>query len=287
MSTYPLKPTHSRPRCVNWGCGCLALPLLALCLVLVLAVYTPGRTNILILGIDAREPGSNLGRSDTIILATFIPVQPYIGLLSIPRDLWVSVPGHGEERINTAHIYGELAQPGGGPPAAMATVRANFGVDMHYYLRIRFDGLRAIVDALGGVEVTLPEAMSGYPAGAHHLNGEQALALVRDRQGSDDLYRMERGQIFMRAVLKQLLAPNSWPRLPQVIPAIAAAVDTNIPISKWPAIGLLLLRLGSDGLDGRTITHEMVTPTTTSGGASVLLPKWESINPVLLEMFGP
>ena len=260
--------------------------LVAACLLGALTLL-PGRTNILVLGLDSREPGSNVGRSDTLILSTFVPRQPYVGLLSIPRDLWVTLPnGYGENRINTAHFFAEAEMPGSGPEAAMETVRQNFGVDVHHYVRIRFDGFLDLVDLLGGVEIELAEPMSGYPAGKHLLDSEQALAFVRDRAGSDDFYRMQRGQIFLKGIMKRVLSPEVLPRLPKLIPLMWAMVDTDVPVIKWPQLLITLLRIGTDGLDTRTITREMTFPFTTSEGAQVLGPNWAAINPVLLEMFG-
>jgi LCP family protein required for cell wall assembly len=255
---------------------------------LVAAVYllAPLRTNVLLLGIDRSPEGTALGRSDTMILATFVPLEPYVGMLSIPRDLWVNIPGRGENRINAAHFFAENDRAGSGPQAAMETVRSNFGVDVDSYLRIRFDGFRRFVDALGGVEVNLSEAMAGYEAGRHMLTGEQALAFVRDRQGTDDFFRMARGQLFLEATFAQMLRPTTWPRLPAAALALLLAVDSDLPPWEWPRLGLALLRAGPQGLDARTITREMVHPFTTSGGAAVLAPDWTRINPVLMEMFG-
>jgi len=278
---------RSKPK-FPWHSGCLLLlfPFFALMGIFLLYLLAPGRTNVLILGLDSRPGEGDAGRSDTMILTTFIPLKAYVGALSIPRDLWVKVPGYGENRINTAHFFGELEQPGGGPRAAMNAIQQNFGVNVDYYLRARFDGFREVVNSLGGVDVTLPSPMSGFPAGLQHMDGDQALALVRDRKGSDDFFRMERGQLFLKAVWKQILKPQSWPRLPKAISALSQTVDTNIPFWLWPRLGVALLRAGPNGLDTRAITREMVTPFVTSGGAQVLGPNWNQINPVLMEVFG-
>jgi LCP family protein required for cell wall assembly len=249
-------------------------------------LLAPLRTNVLLLGIDRPPEGTDLSRTDTNILLTVIPLRPYVGMLSIPRDLWVTVPGVGENRINTAHFFAENAEPGSGPQAALDTVRQNFGVDVDYYLRIRFDGFQELVDALGGVELALESPEAGYPAGVHHLNGDQALAFVRDRQGTDDFFRMEHGQLFLKQMISQLVGPRAWPRLPAVLAALVRSVDTNIPLWQWPRLGLALLRAGPDGVDSRVLSREMITPFTTSGGAQVLLPNWDLINPVVMEMFG-
>ena len=276
------------PRKRRTGC-CLGVLLLPLVLTLCLAgvwMLAGGRTNVLILGLDSRDPGSDVARSDTIILTTFVPRQPYLGMLSIPRDLWVTIPDVGENRINTAHFFAEAESPGSGPAAAMETVRQNFGVDVDYYVRFRFDTFLEVVDLIGGVDVELPQAMSGYPAGTHHMNSEEALAFVRDRAGSDDFYRMQRAQIFIKSLWRQMLAPDSLRQLPQIFPLILETVDTDLPLRKWPLLAVTLLRVGPDGVDARVISREMTFPFTTESGAQVLAPNWEAINPVLLEMFG-
>lgn len=266
----------------------MAAAVLGLLLGLSLAIYLflPLRSNILMLGIDSRPQESQASRTDTMVLVTVIPTGPYIGMLSIPRDLWVTIPGVGENRINAAHFFAESASPGSGPDIAKQTVAVNFGVRVPYYMRIRFEGLTRFVDALGGVPIDLPAPMSGYEAGRHRLDGKQALAFVRDRQGSDDFFRMQRGQIFLRGVLRQVLSPLSWARLPAAGAVLLTSVDTDLPVILWPQLGLALLRAGPDGIDGRTITREMARGFTTAGGAAVLAPQWEAINPVLLEMFG-
>ncbi len=297
-SSFTNSSAKTQPtRTVSWapppkrrrsGCcwGILILPIMMVVCFGLAFLIAGERTNVLILGLDSREPGSDLGRSDTLILSTFVPRQPYLGMLSIPRDLWVTIPGYGENRINTAHFFAEGENPGSGPAAAVETVRQNFDVDLDYYLRIRFDNFMDMVDFLGGIDVELPEPMSGYPTGTHHMNSEQALAFVRDRAGSDDFYRMRRAQIFIKALLNELIAPTGWRQLPDVFPVLIEMVDTNIPITKWPGLGITLLRVGPDGIDSRIISREMTNPFTTSQGAQVLGPNWNIINPILQEMFG-
>lgn len=270
------------------GCGCSFIFLTALGIALLLGIYflAPVRTNIVLLGIDYTPPENAVGRSDTIILATFVPFEPYIGLLSIPRDLWVVIPGIGENRINTAHFFAEAGQAGNGPLAVKETIKQNFSVDVDYYVRMRFEGFREVVNALGGLDIYLPEPMAGYPAGYHHLTGNKALAFTRNRSGSDDFFRMEQGQFLLKAIFIQILSPDQWLKIPAVIIAFSQVVDTDIPWWQWPRLALALGRAGPEGLDARTITREMVTPFTTSQGANVLLPNWSVINPVLLDMFG-
>ena len=296
QGSAPGETTQSTHQDLSWdeppqkkrrGCCCCS-SILAIIIVLVLAGWvaftSQGRTNILFLGIDSRED-NNLGRSDTMILTTFVPSDPYVGMLSIPRDLWLVIPGHGSNRINTAHFFAEAAQPGTGPSAAMETVRQNFGVDVHYYIRLHLIGFIDLVDALGGIDIELPTPRSGYAVGNHHLDGMQALVFVRDREGGDDFSRMENGQIFMFAIARKMLLPSSWFTLPEAWSIIDKNLDTDIPARIIPQLMFTFLRTGIDGLTNRIIDKDMVNPFTTDGGAYVLSPDWEAINPVLLEMF--
>ncbi len=253
---------------------------------LLLYFFAPVRANILLLGTDDSSARGIVGRTDTIILATIVPTIPYVGLLSIPRDLWVTIPGVGEQRINTAYFFAEANENGSGGNAASETVRANFGIPVHSYAVVHMLGLVSAVDALGGVEVHLQTPLGGFPAGAHFLNGDQALAFVRERQSGDDFSRMQRTQILITALFRKGLTPSAWSSLPRFIVFLSEVIETDIPIWDWPRLLFALLRSFVFGIDSRSITREMVVPFTTSGGAQVLAPNWAAIDPVLEEMFG-
>lgn len=283
----PQKAKQQRPR-RRAGCGCGCAPILLIALLLVLGYFlAPISTRILVLGADRAPEGTMLSRTDTMILTSVNPLLPDVRLLSIPRDLWINIPGVGENRINTVHFFAENNQPGSGPATTARVVAETFGMPTPYYVRLRFDGVVGIVDAMGGVDINLPEAMSGYEAGWNHLNGEQALAFSRDRAGSDDFFRMARGQILIKAVIQQMLRPATWLRLPQMAQAGLAMMDTDIPAWQWPRLGVALARgVIFGGLDSRTFDRSMATPYVTGDGAQVLLPQWDLIRPVMREMFG-
>lgn len=259
---------------------------LALLVLTLFYFFAPLRTNILLLGTDDSPERGSVGRTDTIILATILPLRPYVGMLSIPRDLWVSIPNVGEQRINTAYFFAEANQPGSGARVALQTIRDNFGISVHYYAVIHMLGLTSVVDTLGGVDIYLESPMGELPAGLHHLNGSDALAFVRERSSSDDFSRMVRTQILLAGVLKKISYPSNWLALPSFIISLTQAVDTNIPFWQWPRLLFALLRAFLFGIDSETITREMVTPFQTSQGAQVLAPNWEVINPLLKRMFG-
>jgi LCP family protein required for cell wall assembly len=249
-------------------------------------LFFPGRINVLLLGIDRTPENSAVGRSDTLMLTTTLPLQGYFGMLSIPRDLWVAIPDHGENRINTAHFFAEAESPGTGPDASVETIVTNFGIDLEYYIRIQFDGFRSFIDALGGMPIDLESPVGEIPAGAYILDGEQALAFVRERSGGDDFTRMANGQTFVKAVLEHMIHPTTWPRLPIAMVQLYSAMDSNLPAWIWPRYVFALSRLGLQAIDARMISRDMVKGFSTSEGAQVLAPEWNRINPLLLEMFG-
>lgn len=281
----PARPVK-KPRRPMGCCGCASMVILFGALLVLAYFLAPLRTNFLVLGIDRTPEGTAMGRSDTMILVSVVPLLPNVEMLSIPRDLWVNIPGVGENRINTAHFFAEANEAGSGPAAAAETVSVNFNVDVPYYVRVRFDTVTYVVNAMGGVTVNLPREMAGLPQGEQVLNGEQALAFARDRKGADDFFRMENAQILVKAIAKQLLLPTSWNRIPDVINAAAQSVDTNMPLWQMPRVGVAVLRaVLTDSIDNRTIQREMVQPFVTDGGAQVLLPQWDKIDPLMNEMF--
>ncbi len=263
------------------GCGCA---ILLLAVLLFASLLAPFATHFLLLGIDRAPAGSMAGRSDTMVVFSANPLGA-VKALSIPRDLWVSIPDYGENRINAAHFFAEAEQPGRGPASALNTVNSNFGLSVKYYLRFNLENFPALVDALGGMTLTLSQPMSGYPPGSYQLDGAQALAFVRSRSDGDDFFRMAQGQVFFRAFIRRLLDPSAWPHLPHFLAALPRALDTNIPFWLWPRLGLTLARASLTGFDSLALDRSMALPSVTSDGAQVLLPDWVLINAYLAENF--
>lgn len=207
--------------------------------------------NVLLLGSDARPGESDVSNTDTMILVNFDPQNKTAGLLSLPRDLWVPIPGFGyETRINTAYPLGETyGYDGGGPQLAKDTVSSFIGQPVQYYARVNFQGFVELVDMIGGVDVVVPYTIHDekYPtqdygvmtfhldAGPQHLDGETALMYVRTRNVDDDYARAGRQQEVIRAVVNKVLRaemlPTLLPQLPRLLYTMRSSINTDIPMS--------------------------------------------------------
>lgn len=201
---------------------------------------TNQRTNILILGVD--EAAS---LSDTIMLMSIDHTDindPDIALLSIPRDLYIDVPGFWPSKINAAYSIGENNDyPGGGAALSVDTVREHFGVDIHYYMSVDFDGLKTLVDAIGGVDIDVqttiddplyPDESGGYDplyieAGTQHMDGDTALRYARSRQSTNDFDRAFRQQQVVLAASEKILQDQQlWH--PRTIRGLFILINDNI-----------------------------------------------------------
>ncbi|MGF1504634.1 MAG: LCP family protein [Anaerolineae bacterium] len=257
----------------------------------------PPRTNILVLGLDARPGEPDVTRTDAMMLVTVDPRQPYTGMLSIPRDLYVNVPGYGYNRINTAHVFGESTGAGNGPVLAAQTVSNAFGISVHRTVRLNYDGFVAIIDAAGGIRVDVPTYIIDYEyptndygttviefqPGPQTMNGERALQYARTRHGSSDFDRAARQQQIVVAFVRKMANPLNWPRIPAVYSAVAQNVDTNLTVFDALALGPAVLMSGN--IEQEVLDRTYVRGTMTSTGASVQEPNWVAINPLIDRMF--
>ncbi len=176
-----------------------------------------GRINIAVYGLGGDgHPGGNL--SDVIKIISIDPVNKKAAILSVPRDLWVNIPGHGFSKINAAFADGEQAKKDGGPDLANQTLSTLLNIPIHYYIRLDFDALKELVDAVGGVtiDVTKPINDPLYPApdmihyqpfylkaGVQHMNGDIALKFSRSRETSNDFERAARQNQVIAALKDQ------------------------------------------------------------------------------------
>jgi polyisoprenyl-teichoic acid--peptidoglycan teichoic acid transferase len=209
------------------------------------------RITVLLLGVDNR-PGQAVARTDTIMILTIDPKTGSAGMLSLPRDLLVSVPALNDSvKINTIHVIGEIRNyPGGGPAMLRDTVTDLLGYPIDYYVRVNFDGFRQIIDLIGGVDIQVardirddkfPDENYGYdplyiPAGLQHMDGALALKYARVRHIDTDYQRAGRQQQVIMAVKDKITQSGQLaallPRLPGLALAMANSVQTDMPVEK-------------------------------------------------------
>lgn len=204
------------------------------------------RITCLAMGLDYRdwEANEKHARTDSMMLVTYDPVTKRAGMLSIPRDLWVSIPNHGYQRINTAYFLAEAENlPGGGPELAMQTVELFLGVDIQYYAVINFEGFIDFIDAIDKLAIHVKEDITVDPigpantvtlrAGVQDLDGATALAYARHRYTEGgDFERAQRQQDVLYAIYEQLIwqLPKLLANPQQLYDAVTKAVKTNLSI---------------------------------------------------------
>jgi len=240
-----------------------------------------GQINILILGSDYR-PGRGF-RTDVIMLLTLNPKVGTASLTSFPRDLYITIPGVGMERINTAQAYGGFS-------LMAATFQQNFGVTPDYYMMTNFDGFKGIIDTLGGISVNAAYTLSdecsvrsrrdsaGYCtiyAGVNQMDGETALWYVRSRHSTSDFDRTRRAQEVLTALFQKLISLNGLNRASELYDMFKSSVETNIPASTVISLIPLAGQLSSTPANLRRFaigpgeTYNYIVPDS---GAMVLIP---------------
>lgn len=258
--------------------------------------------NVLVLGSDQTSMQS-VGRTDTIIVVSVNPELPSIALLSIPRDFYAWIPTHGFDKINTAYSRGERnGYPGGGPGLIKATIEYNFGIRLHYYARVGFDGFIKIVDALGGVDVavecplsdTFPDPGSptgqtdvDWQPGIHHLDGKHALWYARSRWSTNDFDRNRRQQQVLRGLYHQIMTLDIIPKIPQLWGTLSQTVSTDLGLDDVLYLGSVGSRLDMVNVKSRFVGRSAVQSWTAPNGAYVLVPYYEALGPLVSEALAP
>jgi LCP family protein required for cell wall assembly len=261
------------------------------------------RINILLLGID-RRGGTGWGyRTDTIIIVTLDPSHKTAGLISIPRDLQVTIPDFGQDRINTVNVYGYVQHyPGEGPALLKKTIEANFAIPIDRYIVADFDGFREIIDALGGIELEVPRELhdTQYPdpkpddpyayktihfePGWQRMDGERALEYARSRMSTSDADRAWRQQQILLAIRETVLNLNLIPELPQLVTTLKDSVETDMTLEEMLELARLIPEIDAENLTQMVLEEPLVYSHRREDGAVVLLPRWDSINAMLAEL---
>ena len=262
-----------------------------------------GRVTILLLGIDARDKlKEGASRTDVMTLVTIDPISKTAAMLSIPRDLYVPLPGYNEQqRINTAYFWGEVNQlPGGGPGFAERTVTYNFGVPLQRYAVIDFEGFKEIVEAVGGVDIDVPQEIVDeeyptpdyrtevlkIPAGRVHMDGELALKYVRTRHGDSDFGRLQRQQQVMLAIRDKAVSIGSLNRVPEVLNAVSNSLQTDLTLPEILSLARKWSQIPRESIHNYRIDETMIQPYVTPQGGQVLLPDRDKIAEVVAKFLG-
>ena len=245
-------------------------------------------TNIVLLGSDKR-PGSAAWRTDSIIIVSVDSTNNVVRLLSIPRDLWVYIPGHGYNRINTADLWGELAKKGSGPERVKQTIHHNLGIPIHYYVRVDFEGFVKIIDTVGGIDVDVdcPLPDLKLSSGMRHMDGKMALRYSRSRYSTNDFDRGRRQRKVLMALWDQALTLNIIPRLPQLWWTMANSFQTDLTLDQVINLAYVGAQLEPQRIISRAIGASHVQGWMTPQGAAVLLPRQDKLRTFLENYYTP
>jgi LCP family protein required for cell wall assembly len=245
--------------------------------------------NVVLLGSDQRPTGGG-HRTDVIMIASLNPEEGTATLISIPRDLYVYIPGFRVDRINTADARG-------GPEWVKQTILYNLGIEIDHWVRVNFSGFVSAVDLLGGVNVQVGEYVSDrcgdrdytFSPGVHHMDGYTALCYVRMRKYTSDFDRLRRQQEVVAAVFERFLSLDGLTRVPELYNTFNSLVQTDVALDDVLPLVPLAGKLASDT---SRIERYTLGPNLAQGwrvpysGASVLLPQRDAILAMLDEAFG-
>jgi LCP family protein required for cell wall assembly len=258
--------------------------------------------NFLLIGSDKRS-GTSF-RTDTMVVAILRPNEGQVSLISIPRDLWVSIPGWENQRINTAYQHGiATGYPGGGPGLLKDTIQYNLGIRIDHTAMVDFDGFRQIVDTLGGVDIPVscpytdwhlidptfnPEIEENWNLytvnpGVIHMDGDLALWYARSRQKSSDFDRGRRQQEVLRAIFTQALQTGTISRIPELYNNFKSTVETDLGLGDILQLSLYAPKMTNADIRSYYIRPPYVSSWITEGGAYVLLPDQDRLSQLLTE----
>lgn len=248
-----------------------------------------GQVNILLLGSDLRQNDGGF-RTDTIIWVSLNPKEGFVSAVSFPRDLFVQIPGYGENRINVA--YGR-----GGFDLLADTMQVNFGVRPDNYVLIHMDGFMTVIDNLGGINVEAEKNLSDSCArwinqsgwcsvgpGTVTMDSDLALWYVRARYSTSDVDRGRRAQEVVKAIFKKLMSIDAILKAPELYNAYTTYVQTDVELGKVIALLPLAKSVYESGdirsyVIGFQEAYSWITPT----GASVMVPDKALISELLIE----
>ena len=235
-------------------------------------------------------------RTDTMMLLSVDPVGHTGSMLSIPRDLYVDIPGYGLNRVNTAYVFG-------GAPLAIETVQYNLGVRIDYYTVVEFQAFITLVDQIGGIDIYVPveiydpeypDENYGYdpfymPAGMQHMDGRTALKYARTRHQDNDYERARRQQAVILAIRDRILSLEMLPtliqRAPDLYATVGDAVRTDMTLEQMIQLAQLAETVPRENIRSGVIDSQYVMGYQTEEGALVSIPNRAAIGPLLEYVF--
>ena len=244
------------------------------------------KSTIMIMGVDTRE--DDVGRSDTLMIATVDPKRNQAALLSIPRDTRVKIAGHGWDKINAAYAYG-------GEKLTQRTVEDFLGVNMDHYVIINTHAFQKIIDAIGGIDIDVEKRMYyedpwdddgglliDLRPGMQHMDGKTAVTYVRYRDEEGDIGRIRRQQKFMAACMEKITSPAIIPKLPSVIREVMSSVKTDLSMRQLLEFAGTLKEAQKNGLK----TDMVPGRPLYIAGISYWIPEVEKLRTTLAETLG-
>lgn len=261
------------------------------------------RLTILVMGIDRRPGEPFISRTDSIMLMSYNPTTNQASILSIPRDLYVIIPEHGRDRINTAFVYGSRGNnPSGGAALTMQTITYNLGVPIDHYVLVDFGAVVNTVDLLGGIDVnvpydlydpTYPDMNYGYDplyiaAGLQHFDGQTALKYARTRHQDNDFGRAQRQQQVVLAVRQKVLnmgLGSLLTQLPSLYQQVNEGIRTDMSLDQLIQLARAAGNIPSENIRTDVLDYDYVISYTTEAGASVLVLLNEKAAILIEELF--
>jgi LCP family protein required for cell wall assembly len=248
------------------------------------------RINVLFMGLDFRDwEAGEIPRTDTMMLLTLDPVNKTAGMFSIPRDMWVNIPGYDHAKINTAYFLGEMDKlPGGGPQLAMDTVEEFLGVPIDYFAQVDFMTFVNFIDKLGGLDIKIEEEIKVgilgqkdkdviiYP-GVQNLNGLEVLGYARNRYTEGgDFDRAKRQQYVIMTMREQFLNFNMLPVLvskaPELYQEFSSGIKTNLTLDQIIRLANLALQVPAENILQAVIGPDVVYNGKSPDGLDILIP---------------
>ena len=251
--------------------------------------FGPGVVNILLLGSDKR-PNSGGFRTDAIMVVSIDPEDGTATLISIPRDLYVYIPGWRMDRINTAIVRG-------GIDMAKQAIHYNFGIPVDGWARMNFDGFISAIDILGGITVEATaftrdecggKILTYQPGSSYSMDGYEALCYARMRKWGGDFDRMRRQQEIVQAFFSKLLTLNGLARVPLLYNQFYTTFFTDIELTELLPLVPAAIQIGADPtrINVFRVDRDLVESWRTPSGGAVLLAKRPGIQLMLMEAFG-